>query len=75
MLLSHHISSTARQRILQELAHRARQIMEGVAYSWYVKPSLCVRRSYVLQETNISDHAESCCGGRKHCKPFPDQFA
>jgi hypothetical protein len=75
MLLSHHISSTARQRILHELANRARQIMEGVAYSWYVKSNLCVRRSYVLQETNISHHAKSHCRGRKHCQPFPDQSA
>ncbi|KAI5237890.1 hypothetical protein E4T42_09128 [Aureobasidium subglaciale] len=34
LLLSHHIFSTSRQRILRELAHRARQMMEGVAYSW-----------------------------------------
>ncbi|KAG9682444.1 hypothetical protein KCU95_g14268, partial [Aureobasidium melanogenum] len=34
LLLSHHISSTVRQRILHELAHRTRQVMEGVAYSW-----------------------------------------
>lgn len=57
MLLSHHISSTARQRILHEMAHRARQIMEGVAYSWYVRSTLYARRSYVVQETNISRHA------------------
>jgi hypothetical protein len=57
MLLSHHIPSTARQRILHELAHRARQIMEGVAYSWYVKSDLYAPRSYVIQETNIPHHA------------------
>jgi hypothetical protein len=57
MLLSHHIPSTARQRILHELAHRARQIMEGVAYSWYVNPDLYAPRSYVIQETNIPHHA------------------
>lgn len=37
LLLSHHISSAVRQRILYELGHRTRQIMEGVAYSWCVK--------------------------------------
>ncbi|KAI5270903.1 hypothetical protein E4T47_05840 [Aureobasidium subglaciale] len=54
LLLSHHISSTSRQRILHELAHRARQMMEGVAYSWYVKPPLEAYRSYVMQETTLS---------------------
>ncbi|KAG9941186.1 hypothetical protein KCU85_g9659, partial [Aureobasidium melanogenum] len=34
LLLSHHISSTVRQRILHELALRTREVMEGVAYSW-----------------------------------------
>ncbi|KAI4722916.1 hypothetical protein E4T48_00655 [Aureobasidium sp. EXF-10727] len=57
LLLSHHVSPMVRQRILHQLAHRTRQIMEGVAYSWYVTPLFTARRSYVIQETNISDYA------------------
>lgn len=71
LLLSHHISSTVRQRILQELAQRTRQIMEGVAYSWYVKLTFSARRSYVLQETNVSRHARPHRKNRKYRRPFP----
>jgi hypothetical protein len=75
MLLSHHISSAARQRILYELAHRTQQMMEGIAYSWYVKSNLYVPRSYVIQETNIPPHAKSCFESRKCRRSIPDQSA
>ncbi|CAD0100313.1 unnamed protein product, partial [Aureobasidium mustum] len=49
-LFASYLSSliTSPERILHELAHRTRLIMEGVAYSWYVKPTLAAPRSYVL---------------------------
>ncbi|THW00397.1 hypothetical protein D6D26_05679 [Aureobasidium pullulans] len=58
LLLSHHISSTARQRILQELAHRARQIMEGVAYTW--KQTSPIRPNIVADIESVVDLFRIC---------------
>ncbi|KAG9572164.1 hypothetical protein KCU77_g15729, partial [Aureobasidium melanogenum] len=54
LLLSHHVSSIVRQRILHELARRTRQIMEGVAYSW--KQTTPILPDLIEKIESIVDH-------------------